>query len=283
LQEADTNHPSPSPSQTGPIFIGGAGRSGTTLIRAMLDSHPRICCGPELKLLAMVGDFYNGVVTQLPPFLTAYGVTPLKLRRSFRQFVESIVDDYCRAAGKQRWAEKTPNNVLHFIPLAEIFPDARFIHMVRDGRDVACSLMKMVWTDMRTGQRCDYTQDIGRAAQYWRFFILAARQSLAHPALAGRVLTLQYEQLATEPEPAMRKVLEFLAEPWDPAVLTYYLKDRSHEPVDSNTKQISEPTYTRSIGRWRTEMSQPDRIAFEREAGDLLREFGYTHGDWIHQ
>ncbi len=98
-----------------------------------------------------------------------------------------------RAAGKPRWAEKTPHNILFMVPLGEIFPDARFLHVVRDGRDVACSLVTMDWINPLTGRKWDYVQNIGNAARYWRDVVTLARRQAEHPAIAGRVLEVRYE------------------------------------------------------------------------------------------
>jgi len=171
------------PRQTGPIFIGGAGRSGTTLMRALLDAHPRICCGPELKALPEISGLYRSFAAASSPVQQAYGNTLADIRSYFQEFIERLVGKYRRASGKPRWGEKTPHNLLCMLMLGEIFPDARFIHMIRDGRDVACSLVKMDWTDAGTGQKLGYCQNIRNAARYWRDLVRFGQQQAAHPTL----------------------------------------------------------------------------------------------------
>jgi hypothetical protein len=164
--------------------------------------------------------------------------------------------------------------------LVSIFPDARFLHIIRDGRDVACSLYKTHWIVPSTGKKVDYTQSIGNAARYWRDIIQTARQHAAHPILEGRVLEIRYEALVAETERTLRQVLQFLDEPWHAGVLSHYQKSRQHEPTESTTLAASRPVYDSAIGRWKSEMTNEDKIAFKAEAGPLLAELGYAVGEW---
>ncbi len=182
-------------------------------MRVMLDAHPRICCGPELKLLPSIAEWYQTLTRNFASVLQSYGNTPADLRLRFRQLIEGLVENFRRASGKPRWAEKTPHNVLFMVPLGELFPEARFIHLIRDGRDVACSLITMDWLNPLTGRKLDYVQNIASAARYWREVVTVARQQAQHPTLAGRVRELRYEALVANPEGVMRQVLQFLGEP----------------------------------------------------------------------
>jgi len=265
--------------QCGPVFIGGAGRSGTTLLRVMLDAHPRICCGPELKVLPSIAEWYLNLTRNFAPVLESYHVAPADLQRRFREFIEGLAENFRRASGKPRWAEKTPHNILFTAPLAEIFPDARFLHVVRDGRDVACSLVTMNWINPLTGRKWDYVQNVANAARYWREVVSLARRQAEHPAVAGRVLEVRYEHLVADPEATLRRVLEFIGEPWDDAVLSYHARDRRREPLEAGTEQAARPLTDRALGRWKTDMTRLDKAAFKAEAGDLLQALGYAPDD----
>ncbi len=268
--------------QQGPIFIGGAGRSGTTLLRMMLDSHPNICCGPELKILPDISRCLGLLLGPLRGVMEGYGNTPDQVRHHFCRLVEGLVENFLQASGKTRWAEKTPHNVLSMAALRNLFPEARFLHVIRDGRDVACSLVTMQWADPNTGRKVDYIQNIAKAARYWRQIVEAGRKQAASPNLAGRVLEVRYETLVLETEETLQKVLAFLEEPWHPGVLSYDGASHSPfpEPDESSTHQARKPVYHSSIGRWKTEMTEADRAAFKHEAGQLLVTLGYTDPDW---
>jgi protein-tyrosine sulfotransferase len=263
--------------QNGHVFVVGVGRSGTTLMRVLLDAHRRICCGPEMKALPQISILYNSIAGRRPQ-MDAYHNTLADVQGYFRQFVDGLSGNFRRASGKPRWAEKTPQNIMFIATLGTIFADARFIHMVRDGRDVACSLVTMSWTD-RAGVKMEFTQNIKNAASHWRDMVLNARQQAAQPVVAGRVIEVRYEGLVADTEGTMRKVLGLLGEEWDPAILEAHKKDRSHEPHESSTDQATKPVYETAIGRWKREMSPADKSAFKSEAGVLLKDLGYAVDD----
>jgi hypothetical protein len=264
--------------QNAPIFIGGVGRSGTTLMRVLLDAHPRICCGPELKALPQISELFQSFLGG-ERRMEAYGISPADLQGYFRQFVDSLTGNFRRSSGKPRWAEKTPNNVRHMATLGTIFPDARFIHMVRDGRDVACSLVTMNWRDIRTGEKLSYTQNIASAAGYWQNIVRHAWHQASLPILRNRVIQVPYEGMVRNVEGVMRPLLQFLGEQWDPAILEAHKKDRSHEPHESSSEQATRPVYDTAIGRWKRDMSPADKIAFKAEAQPLLEQMGYATDD----
>ena len=122
-----------------PIFIIGCGRSGTTLLRMMLDSHPRISAGEETKFLTdlqpIVGEHWS--------LLSAYGFSREWWLDRIRAFYGDFQAEYLAKRGKQRWAEKTPGYTFHLDFIAELFPDAQYVHVIRDGRDVALSWEKL--------------------------------------------------------------------------------------------------------------------------------------------
>jgi protein-tyrosine sulfotransferase len=270
-----------NPHQRGPIFLGGAGRSGTTLLRVMLDCHRNICCGPELKILPELARWYQKLTGPYAEVMQSYGNAPADVARHVRGLVEGLAGNLLRGSGKPRWAEKTPHNVLWMAVLGEIFPDARFLHVLRDGRDVACSLVRMEWYNPATGRKVEYVENIPNAARYWREVVQAARGQAALPILAGRVLEVRYEDLVLQTEKTLRDVLAFLDEPWDEAVLTDHAGVASRAGrVESSTAQVSQPIYRTSIGRWQGEMTDADKAALRREAGALLVELGYAAAEW---
>ena len=77
----------------------------------------------------------------------------------------------------------------------------------------------------------------------------------------------------------MRNVLDFLGEQWDPAILQAHKKDRSREPIENSTAQVTRPVYDTAIGRWTRDMTPADKVVFKTEAGALLKELGYASDD----
>jgi glycosyltransferase involved in cell wall biosynthesis len=264
------------------IFICGAQRSGNTLMRAMLDSHPRICSGQELKVLPHIAHLYQQITGPYDFVLENYGNSLSDVQGLFRQLIDGLTEKFRRAEGKQRWAEKTPQNVQYMVTLGEIFPEAQFIHMLRDGRDVACSLVTMNWSRPETGLRLEFTRTMSNAATHWRDTVITARRQSEHPSLAGRVLEVRYEALVTETDAIMHRVLGFLGEEWNDAVLSHHTRDRSHDREQRNPgmEGILRPVDESAVGRWQRDMTEHDKAAFKAQAGQLLTELGYADADW---
>src|SRR4051794_12588174 len=189
-----------------PIFIVGCPRSGTTLLRLMLDSHRNISCGPETHFLTDLAKLTDESWRRLGLF----GFPKEYWHGKVADFFESFQVDYARRRGKTRWADKTPiyTPILGFV--TELFPTSQIIHVIRDGRDVVASHReKWGW---RSGTR---------STRKWPRYVRIARDvgAMLPPE---RYLEVRYERLVADPEAVMREVLGFLDEPWDPAVLEHH-------------------------------------------------------------
>ncbi len=264
-----------------PIFIGGAGRSGTTLVRVILDSHPNIACGPEMKILPIIGEMFTQMQTQSGSVFKNYFLTDDAVAVAARHMVEALLTPYLQHSGKQRIAEKTPHNAIFFPQLHQIFPDSPLVHVIRDGRDVVASLLRMDWIDVNTGEPMAITQNVRTAADYWLTVVSSARNAAAFDAgLGQRYFELRYENLVANPEPTLRRLFDFLGEPWDPAVLQYYEQSRNLA-AESSREQVSQPLYTHAVGRWQHDLSPEEQAIVKEVAGDLLIDLGYaTDKNW---
>ncbi len=263
-----------------PIFIGGAGRSGTTLIRVILDSHPNIACGPELKVTPILAGLWHSFQTAHLPPLREYLLTPADINQIFGQMITSLLEKYRLQAGKPRIAEKSPNNVFFFQHLHHIFPESPLIHVIRDGRDVVCSLLTMNWVNPQTGQPIEYTRDARKAAEYWVSAVQTGRKAARGPSLAPRYMELRYEDIVGQPEETLRKLFAFIKEPWDPAVLEFHRRERNLAG-ESSAAQVSKPLYAASVGRWKKDLNPADKQVVKDVAGDLLVDLNYaTEPDW---
>src|SRR5262249_40155113 len=151
-----------------------------------------------------------------------------------------------------------------------VTPSPRFIHMVRDGRDVACSLVTMNWPAPKTGRKLELVETVTAAASYWRDVVMSGRRQAGAPHPARRGLEVRYEALATATAATMRQVLAFLGEEWADAVLSHHPKDRAGELMEASMRQILRPVNQSALGRWQQDMTPDDKAAFKAEAGPLL-------------
>ena len=259
----------------GPIFIGGFQRSGTTLLRYVLDSHPNIACGPET--VTLVPDVRIHVEKMLANdrfsnSLKNFDLSQEDILRIFaREPIEKFFRKYLAGQCKPRLATKTPTNCLHFDFLGELFPDAKFIHVIRDGRNCVCSLDKVSWF----GDTLSNLAAFDLAAERWaRWTVEGMRHG---SALDDRYLEVRYEALIKEPKSEISRILKFLNEPWHDAVLNHSERKYIHEvAVDSGNKAgASRPIESRAHDAWRKKMSVKQQIRFARIAGELLYDLGY--------
>jgi hypothetical protein len=256
------------------VIIGGCGRSGTTLLSAMLDSHRNLCCGPESRLFPSPG-------VNVPKLARLFHLDCEEVDELVRhsdskgQFIEAFAAAYCAHSGKPRWAEKTPGNIRVLDRIWGQFPNARVIHLLRDGRDVVCSLRTHPKYKLVEGKRVEtgICRPLGRCARRWVHYV---RCGLAHRR-DPRYLEVRYEELVRETEKTLRRVFDFLDEPWDEGVLRYHERRLGSKDLLRATQGpgIDQPIYTSALGRWQREMSPRDLARFNRIAGGLMKELGY--------
>jgi hypothetical protein len=246
----------------------------------MLSAHPNLCSGPEFKLLPSITDIYETMSTQMQPILEAYELHHDDIRRIFSVFIASFFEKYRISSSAKRIVEKTPHNVLIMPQLASIFPNSKFIHIVRDGRDTVRSLVTMNWTDL-DGNPIEYVQNVENAAKYWVNVVSQGLDDANLLILRNRVKLVKYEDLIYSPRETMADILTFLGEEWSESVLQHAKAPRRFEPLESSTMQVEKPLYSSSINRWATEFTQEEKTLFKEIAGELLIHLGYEESmDW---
>ncbi len=247
-----------------PIFIGGHHRSGTTLLRVMLNRHPRIACGPEGQLFDRTSflDFHRFLEANWIPRLRGHGLGEADIDRGIAAFINEFFARYAVERDKPRWAEKTPKNILYIEYLFRLFPNARFIHMIRDPRDIHCSVIAKARTD--TPRWRDVAAE--STARGWVRRIEAGARWEEDP----RYIEVRYEDLSRHPSDVMERILSFLDEPWDERVL------QPEQPAAANVPNVNQPVFGTSVGRWRADLSDVDAAVIETVAGPIMRTLGYA-------
>lgn len=274
-------------ASTGPIFIVGCHRSGKTLLRLMLDSHPLVAVPPESHFITqayfrrrdLVGgagfvsvDRFLGLLEHHRHFLD-WGL-PLEevgaqLRRNQRltlpRALATPFEVYAARHGKERWGDKTPMYVRHIPVLASLFPGAQFIHLIRDGRDVLAS----------TGAR-GYVPDVWSTAYHWWSMVTSGKRGGA--LIPGRYLEIRYERFVEEPEKTLRQICDLVGLEFDRAMLDYTARVKVAIPERRQKRRqkmaVSMPP-TPHLRDWRIEVAPRQIAVFESIAGDLLDEIGY--------
>ncbi len=184
---------------------------------------------------------------------------------AYRFIVTAPFAAYAAREGKSRWGDKTPAYQPHIEEPAEIWPEARFVVLVRDGRDVALSVMRVPFG----------ANNAWAAARSWKHAVRLGRE--AERRYPGRVLTLRYEDLVGDPETHVALVCAFLALDYDPQMLAIERTDTTKIVQDQTGwfTNVWAGINTTAVGKWRRDMTPGQMRTFERVAGKELRELGY--------
>lgn len=239
------------------IFVVGARRSGTYWVQRILAAHPEVASVPSESHL-----FSHGIAPLFERFrhtrpdVGGIGSTYIDrdvLLDAGRRFCDRVLGESLEP-GKKFLVERTPLHVLHLGLMASLYPDGRFVHVVRDGRDVARSLLANEWGPRR----------IDEAAREWA---RCARAGL-RDAPDGTV-EVRYEDLLADPDRGVRRLYEGLRLPATPDALA---RGRAAARTHVNPDPAETPA---GSGKWRAEFSRRELRAFERLAGDVLDELEY--------
>ncbi len=275
------------------LFIVGCPRSGTTLLRRMLDAHPLVAVIDETRWIAgffekRKGLTYEGLVTpKLVDELLEYDrFAKLEIGREelqalieagdplpYSRFVTDLFDLYGHKRGKPLVGDKTPRYSRRVRTLHALWPEAKFIHLIRDGRDVCLSILNWKKADRALGRFTTWGEDpVTTAALWWEWHVREAReagQSLG-PGLYHEV---RYESLVSQPADECLALCEFLNIPYDDAMLRFH-EGRERTDPGLDAKNAWRPV-TVGLRDWRTHMAAEDTERFEAAAGGLLDELNY--------
>jgi protein-tyrosine sulfotransferase len=252
------------------IFLVGCQRSGTSLLRRIVDTHPRIACPPETGFIAPLVRVLHDDRSRKG--FEGMGFADPAVREALAGFIASFYESYAAANGKARWADKTPRYVDLLDDLWGLFgPEARFVTIVRDGRDVAYSLSERRYPAIEPAVEAAGGDVPVGAARFWvgqTEKILAFEA--AHPEACHRI---RYEALTTEPAATLEPMFAFLGEPWDPRVLDY--ASSPHHGGLEDPDVVKRTAIEPNAGRHR---AWPDavRAKVAEACAPLMAELGYA-------
>jgi hypothetical protein len=265
-----------------PIIVG-APRSGTTLLRCMLDCHPRLAVMNESVISRVWPDAFRrwNRVRAAPAtgavavpvahwWFERQGVSAEVLREQVERdgaadaagVIRTWWALYARARGKELYGDKAPFHLFDIAALSRVFPESRFLHVIRDGRDSTKAFL-----DAPFGP-----DSLIRAAQLWRSACRTGRRA-GRRLGPERYLEVRYERLVADPEGTLRAVCGFLGLEYTPVLLEY--PSRADEYITAPHYQNLALAPTTGLRDWRRDMSQQELEVFEAVAGATLDEFGY--------
>jgi hypothetical protein len=264
-----------------PIFVVGSPRSGTNLLRRMLDRHPAIAICGETHFFSTVypqrrreafGDpadarnrqrLVDALVSTRR--IQALGLDSAQLAKKLMQdgasypaLFAALCKCYSESQGKPRWGEKTPQHAFFTETLCEWYPGAVILHMVRDPRDVVSSLLRLPFGFASTILN----------ARTWLNCNLAARRSKHRQGY----LEVRYESLAAQPKQELERICTFIGEEYCPAMLE--AEQASIRDALESDRYLA-PLTTERLERWRKELSTDQVAQVEWWIGAELKNFGY--------
>ena len=266
------------------IFVGGAPRSGTTLVQNMLDSHPDICGGPEFL---HVPGFIN-LRRNLHRSITRGHIDLFCLYDDVDRHIISLIEKFllplADKQGCKFLSEKTPENVLVLSDLIELFPNAHFIHVIRDPRAIISSMQQVGRRAKDKGFKPPaFSANISASIAYVRKCFDAGFN--ASKNAPGKVLTVVYERLVKDPERETKKICKFLGLEWSEEMITPGKKEHLGEKAitrKSNEIWYDAETYRRDpdrqdIEKWKKKLtlSQQVRISMAFEGYKEFKQFVY--------
>jgi len=242
------------------IFNVGARRSGTYWLQRITCAHPAVAEVPSETYV-----FSHGIAPLMERFHhddpTYEEVGQVFARRerviaAVRNLCDTVFGEFVQE-GQTHAAERTPWHVYHLPLIAEIYPDARFVHIIRDGRDAARSIVAQPWGP----------DSVKEAAEEWRSSVAAGRA--AAPALGDRLLEVRYEEVLDDPRAGIMRIHAHLG-----------LEGGLEEALEAAGAKANIGRHDKQIGagKWRDDWGRRELRDFERVAGDQLRELGYDQG-----
>ncbi|MBD3274289.1 MAG: hypothetical protein GF372_03205 [Candidatus Marinimicrobia bacterium] len=269
-----------------PVFIFGAPRSGTSLLRRILNAHPEMGIPHESLIYSSLYDWrhHYGDFSVLEnrqklirdilelKAIQKWDIVPAENRilekyrsHTFHGAVSALITSWAEIHNKSQWGEKTPWHGFYWRAIHEGFPHARFVHLVRDGRDAALS-----WKRARFGPNHIYP-----LALSWADY-LNEMNTLKKTVDKTHFHEIHYEELLQSPAQIIKKLCHFLDIDFLGDMLHYHTKELQSEQTDSrNERNLSMPILAKNYNKWKSQLSSREIRIFEAVSGDILARYGY--------
>ncbi|HID97510.1 MAG TPA: sulfotransferase [Thermodesulfobacteriaceae bacterium] len=260
------------------IFVGGSPRSGTTLVKRILDAHSDIYCGPEFDYLPRFCELYSNMKYSLEIGRLKSYTDEHQLREHFRNFILAFFVPLAERFKVHCIAEKTPDNIIWFYELHEIFPEAFLVHVIRNPLDVVAS-------HLRLGKRTDRNQPLFHSARLtanvWKktvFHLTRDNDRFNDPEFRQKYLELRYEDLVRRPGEEIARLSDHIGVPFEKSMLVSSGRGKGDITIFDEfytTEEYYRPIVQSSVGRWKKELSKRELFAILDITYRELIELGY--------
>lgn len=284
-----------------PVFVIGNPRSGTTLLRLLIASHKNICIPPECGFALWLEKTRSGwskhdleSPTEIQGFLddliacrkfdtwnlpreNVLAQIQERQPESFSALIEAVYRAYLvqNKPEASRWGDKNNFHVQHVADLNNLFPDSKFIHIVRDVRDVACSYRELKSLDSASPYRPNLPFEIEEICNEWKTNVQAVLAAFSNLAMQ-QTMAVRYEDIVLDPSGTSESICSFLDEEYDAEMLNFHLHDlEPKQTMDWKTKTRS-PVSPVSLERFRRDLPAAETATATLMCHDLLSQFGYS-------
>ena len=287
-----------------PVFIIGSPRSGTSLLRLILTCNPSVIIPPECGFILWLYEKHRGWIgpdcdneNKITEFnndlfcskkFDTWGLTRDEIKSAIIEFKPTSYAELCGSiyfafAGQQKkqatvWGDKNNYYLNHLAEISKIFPYARYLHIVRDGRDVACSYREVMSINSQSPYAPNLPTGIEDIASEWSSNVLRVDSFLSSLPLAN-AMTVRYEDLVNDTDRRIREIPRWLGIEFEPSMLDFYRSNQKLKLEPDLTldwkKRTLEPINSSTIGRYKANLCAFDQECFLKVAKDALRQFGY--------
>lgn len=283
-----------------PLFILGNPRSGTTLLRLMLNAHSKLTIPPECGFLVWWHAKYkdwgksdsadmkqiDGYITDLKTSkkIETWDLDYTLLKEliitskpaDYAELSSLVYTSYSLQKGKniKLWGDKNNYYIKHLDDLLDIYPEAYFIHIIRDGRDVACSYRALDKLQTNSPYKPILPVEIKSIAEEWMTNILNIT-AFFNKINIKKKLTLRYEYLIDSPEKELTSICRYLGLTFDPGMLKYYEQENEPGQLIDWKKKTREAPDSKNKNKYLSILSQYQLKEFNGIAGPLLTRLGY--------
>jgi hypothetical protein len=256
-------------SQEGHVFVCGAPRSGTTLLKAVLENHSQLC-GPTYESTGVFSnlDFYRDQWWGQTGLSSPEIHEIIEDTKNIIEFYDNLAKRMCEKKKATRFVDKMPwpPGPYRLRYVASKFEGAQWIHIVRDGRDCFCSA--------QNHPHVPQSKTAASFAKYWRSCVAEHEKRISDK----QKFTIRYEDLCRQPSMTVESVMNAVGLDFEKKQVEPGSRRDYDDGAQGAHRRLQEPISDRSVGRWKEELGSEKLTLFQRYAGEALRRFGYGSG-----